>query len=391
MVDDTTRQQHAPWRRITTGVGRMAVTLAFVGVAVGAGVMAHGALSARAVQGDGPLPAPRTSIVPQVLHMEHTISLERRFTGQFEAPQEVALAFEEGGTIATVLVREGDRVEAGVVVATLDTRLLDADRVRLQASRAALAAQVELARRTNDRQTALLAEGHVTRQRVDETSLQLAQLNAAIAEIDAGIAALDVRLSKAEIRAPFAGVIGARVLDAGAVAGPGAAVVTLLEGGPARFRVGLAPDLAARLVPGIMVEIETASGPLAARLARLTPDLDATTRTRVALFDLAQSAVAPPSRTTGEVVISDEITAEGAWVPVSALRQGPRGSWVILTVDGTGDGATIQVEAAEVLHLDADRAFVRGSFADGTLFVPAGNHRIVPGERVRVISVAEAG
>jgi multidrug efflux pump subunit AcrA (membrane-fusion protein) len=99
-------------------------------------------------------------------------------------------------------------VSRGEVIARLDTRLLEAERARLSASRAALAAQVELARRTDARQQTLLAEGHVTQQRVDESSLLLAQLEAALAEVDAGIAAVDVRLSKAVLRAPFDGRIG---------------------------------------------------------------------------------------------------------------------------------------------------------------------------------------
>jgi multidrug resistance efflux pump len=61
----------------------------------------------------------------------------------------------------------------------------------------------------------------VTQQRVDETSLQLAQLEAALAEADAGIAAVDVRLSKAVLRAPFDGTGRRAPAGCGAVAGPG--------------------------------------------------------------------------------------------------------------------------------------------------------------------------
>jgi multidrug efflux pump subunit AcrA (membrane-fusion protein) len=134
----------------------------------------------------GPNPAPSTTVAADRIEIVDDLIVTRRFTGQFEPLQEVALGFEEGGTIAEVLVREGLGVSRGEVIARLDTRLLEADRARLSASRAALAAQVELARRTDARQQTLLAEGHVTQQRVDETSLLLAQLEAALAEADAG-------------------------------------------------------------------------------------------------------------------------------------------------------------------------------------------------------------
>lgn len=372
---DGVRRRVARFLRRT---GRVALTLTVIGAATGAGVAGYGALATRAAEVEGPAPAPRTIVAPEVLRMTGTVEVARRFTGQFEPAQEAPLGFEESGTIDAVLVREGDAVAAGDVLARLDTRLLAAERRRLEASRDALAAQVELSRRTNARQQTLLTEGHVTQQRVDETSLQLARLEASLAEVDAALAALDVRLAKSEIVAPFGGRIGARLLDAGAVAAPGAAVVTLLEDAPARFRVSLDPDLAARLAPGVEVEIETAGNRLSARLFELAPELDAATRGRVAFFDLYPGTTAPPARASGEVVLIEVLHERGAWVPVSALRQGPRGSWTLLVVEE----GQVRVEAAEVLHLDMGRAYVRGSFRDGALYLSGGTHRVVPGETV---------
>jgi len=370
-------------RGLVSGLGRVAVTLLFIGMAVAAGTAGYAALSDRTPQAAGPEPAPPTTVAPRSIEMIDELTVTRRFTGQFEAAQEVALGFEEGGTIAEVSVREGDVVAEGAVIARLDTRLLEAERARLAASRRALLAQAELARRTNARQESLLSEGHVTRQRVDETSLRLAELEAALAEADAGIAAIDVRVSKAEALTPFEGIIAARLLDAGAVAGPGAPIATLLEAGPARFRVAIDPALADTLEPGQSVEIMTGGRGLEARLAELSPELDAATRSRLAFFDVAPEAEAPPARSTGEVLLTETRAITGAWVPLSALWQGPRGTWTILIAEpGDAARATIATEAVEILHLDGDRAFVRGSFADGALFLPGGTHRVVPGEVV---------
>ncbi|MEL6550265.1 MAG: efflux RND transporter periplasmic adaptor subunit [Pseudomonadota bacterium] len=373
------------WRGAVAVTVRGVVTLGFFGLAVAAGVTAYGALTARAALSEAPEAAPPTTVRPIALTLVDSVTIERRFAGQFEAPQETVLGFEEPGTIAEVLVREGDVLEAGAVIARLDTRLLDAERTRLAASDAALAAQAELARRTNARQEALLAGGHVSAQRVDETSLLLTQLEASRAEIAAAVAALEVRRDKSVLRAPFAGRVAARALDTGAIVGPGTAVITLLETGPARFRAGLDPALAAGLAPGTRVEISAGAETYPAILGELAPGLDAATRSRIAFFDLPDGA-APPSGAAGEVRLEERVegnAAKGAWVPVSALRQGPRGTWQLLTV-AQGETPVIGTEAAEILHLDADRAFIRGSFTDGTLVLPAGTHRVVPGERVRI-------
>jgi RND family efflux transporter MFP subunit len=376
-------QTRSPLRRFFAGAGRVALTVAVIGAATGAGIAGYGILSARASETTGPEPAPRTTVATERLDIVDEVAVTRRFTGQFEAAQAAALGFEEGGTIADIMVREGDTVTRGTVIARLDTRLLRAERARLDASRTALMAQMELARRTNDRQSALLAEGHVTRQRVDETSLRLAELEAALAEADAGLAAIDVRLSKAEILAPFDGRVAARLLDVGAVAGPAAPVVTLLEDAPARFTVAIDPDLADRLEPGQSFTILAGGESLSASLADLSPELDAATRARVAYFDLAPGSDVPPARSTGEVQLTDTRDATGAWVPLAALWQGPRGSWTIMVAIAGADGAaTIATEAVEILHLDGDRAFVRGSFEDGARYIGGGTHRVVPGETV---------
>lgn len=229
-----------------------------------------------------------------------------------------------------------------------------------------------------------MVEGHVTQARVDETSLRLARLDASLAEAEAAIASLEVRLAKAVITAPFDGRVVSRQLDSGAVAGPGAPVLTLLETAPARFQVALDPALAARLEPGAEVVIETSQGRLPARLSDLAPDLDAATRSQMAFFDLAPGTAAPLARSTGDLILQETRVERGAWVPLSALRQGPRGAWTLLVVD---DGNRIAVEAAEILHLAQDRAYLRGTFDDGARYLPGGTHRVVPGE---IVALAEA-
>lgn len=134
-------------RHILQGVLRLGLTLLVIGAATGAGVVGYGALAARASMKEAPRPAAKTVVAPDILRMSETVTLSRRFTGQFQAAQEAVLGFEEGGTIADVRVREGAAVARGEVVARLDTRLLKAERTRLNASRAALEAQAELARR----------------------------------------------------------------------------------------------------------------------------------------------------------------------------------------------------------------------------------------------------
>ncbi|GIT93018.1 RND transporter MFP subunit [Jannaschia pagri] len=357
---------------------RTFVTLIVVAVAVAAGIVGYGALATRAAAVDEPAVLPPTSVRVASLTVQDTYLVTREVSGQVEAPQQVALALELGGTLAEVAVREGDTLAAGDVVARADIRALTAERARIQAGGDAIRAELDLAQRTNARQTELRSRGFATDQRVDDTSLTVARLEARLAEVEAGLEAIDVSLSKAEVRAPFAGTVGARLMDVGAVAGPGAPIVTLLEAGAQRFRVGLPPDLAANVSLGDEAEISVAGHTISGRLTRLSPDLDPATRSRTALFEVTSSDVTLAAGATGQIAVTQTLAGQGAWVPLSALRPGPGGSWTLLTVED----ARVTVEAATVLHLSGDRAYIRGTFADGTDYIPDGGHRVVPGQTV---------
>ncbi len=367
--------------RAVRAVLRLTLTLTVVVGAVLAVILAREALASQRTEADAPPAAPRTAVATGRIEMRSAYTVTRRFAGEFEPPQTTMLGFELGGSIAAVLVEEGDAVAEGQPLARVDTRLLAAERARLVAARDGLAAQAELARRTNVRQAELRTRGFASDQALDDSSLTLSRLEAGIAEAEAGIASVEVRLSKAEIAAPYAGRIGMRLMDDGAVAGPGAPVVSLLEDGPASFEVGLDPDLAARLTADTRMIVEGGGAARSARLVRLSPRLDPATRTRTAFLAVEGGAL-PPAGTTGEVVLAQEIAGAGAWVPVSALRPGPGGSWQILTV--TGEPPRIAVEAAEIVYAAGERAYVRGTFPDGAGYLTEGAHRVVPGETVRI-------
>lgn len=372
-------------RRVARLAGRMTLTLGIVALAGAAVVGGRGVLSERVEAKPAVTPAPAMPVAVARIEMRDGHVAERRFAGQFEAQQRTALAFKLPGTVAEVMVREGDAVAAGDAVARLDTRLLEAERSRLAASRAALEAQAERARRTAKRQAELRDRGFATDQAMDDISLDLVRLEAEIDAVDAEIDAARIDLDKAILRAPFPGTVSDRELDVGAVAGVGAPVVTLVEDAPPRFRAALDPALAARLVHGVDATIDTGAIVLPARLARLAPSLDPATRSRTAWFDVVIGPT-PPDLTTGEIALQEHVPGAGAWIPLAALRPGPQGSWTLLTVE---DGV-VGIEAAEVLHLDGDLAFVRGTFRDGASFLPGGTQRIVPGQAVAPLSEAAA-
>jgi RND family efflux transporter MFP subunit len=349
-------------------------------LALAAGLVAGGTglITARA-QDDTEAATALLPVAVAHLSVQDGYLVRARFTGQVEPAQQADLGFEAAGTLAEVLVDEGDSVAAGAVLARLDIRALQAQRAAQHAARQAAIARRDLARLTAERQDRLAASNVASAQRADEARFRLAEAEAQIAEIDAALLSLDIALSKSEITAPFAGAVAARLQDEGARLAPGAPVLQLHETAAPRLRIGLPEAQARSLTPGETVPVQIGGAPAIARFEALRPDVDPVTRTRAALFVLDGPAV---SGTLVTLEIDREVPGTGAWVPISALSEGLQGLWTIYLVD---EADTLRRDSVEILHATGTEAFVSGGFASGARFVPAGAHRIAPGQQVAPI------
>jgi HlyD family secretion protein len=128
------------------------------------------------------------------------LSLKVTGNGKIEATREARLTFGSGGKVAEILVKEGDRVNAGDVLARLDTDPLalaqNQSRMSLTQAQGSLV-QAQLAQKT--------AEYNLENTRNSADSLQLALLNAQIARdtaqanLDTGITAVDYYAIEAEL------------------------------------------------------------------------------------------------------------------------------------------------------------------------------------------------
>ena len=128
-------------------------------------------------------------------------------------------------------------------------------------------------------------------------------------------------------------------------------------------------------------------------VSAVLPELDAATRTRTVVLQLAESAtgqVVPAQVARMEVVEATEIP--GYWLPTNALTQGTRGLWSVYAVqrDEEQEGDKLDRRYVEVIHSESDRTFVRGTLQPGDRIVTSGSHRLVPGQPVTVASAARA-
>ena len=365
-----------------------------VGLAAAAVMIGVTTIQMRAEEKPSVDPSPLAVVDVFTPEWETGYDVERSFVGRLEPARSTDLAFELSGTVREVRVDEGDLVEEGDVIAVLDTRTLEADRRRQVANRQAAESDRELASLTLNRRQLLKDNGHVSAQLLDEARLTLSRLDATIAQIDAAIDTIDINLDKAVLKAPFSGRVGQRLLDDGATASPATPVLRLLESSRPAVRIGLSPEVVDRLDRSHSYDIQISGRTFKAGLAALRPDLQTRTRTIETLFELDTPEATPAFGRLAELSIVERVETEGAWVPVSALKEGPRGLWTVLTVAEDVNQAApspayvVVREAVEVLHAEEGRAFVRGTLTSDSRIVRDGVHRVVVGQAV---DLAKAG
>ncbi len=369
-------------QRLIRGVATLLVTTAVVAVAGFTTWQGSTLLANRAAAVEKPAPTELIAVSVSPIVASDGYSVERSFTGQIEAPQTADISFEQGGTLKSVLVDEGDAVSKGDIIAQLDDRLLKADIDRLLASKKALQAQSELARLTDERQAELRKKGFASAQTADQSRLSVVELNARIAELDASILAAEIRFEKTVVRAPFEGRINTRSVDPGNAVGATQTIVSMVDDGPAVFRVGIAPSLAQQLKPGQTVQITFDDLQHDATIISILPQIDPVTRTRIVRAQL-DTGVDLAFGMTGAMALSESIETPGSWIPLTAIEDGVRGLWTIKTIS---DSETPQVElqAVELIHADGKRAYVRGTFDADDRYINEGVHRVVSGQHVRV-------
>src|SRR5437762_1907672 len=139
-------------------------------------------------------------------------------TGQIEAIQSIELRPEVSGRITDILVREGQEVGQG-------TPLFKVDDAELKAQAAQAEAERQLARQALERTKQLIT------QNASSTSA-LEQAEAKSRGADANDDLLKMRLDRTLVCAPFAGVIGRRLVSIGTYVSPQPPLISLQSVNP---------------------------------------------------------------------------------------------------------------------------------------------------------------
>jgi multidrug efflux pump subunit AcrA (membrane-fusion protein) len=211
--------------------------------------------------------------------------------------------------------------------------------------------------------------------------------------VAATIKVLEVDLERSTLKAPFAGAILSRWADEGAVVGVGERILRLIEDQNLEAHVGVPAQATAGLTQGQTYEIEIGGETQEARLRTLLSEINSSTRTVTAIFELSAATKKTRVGELARLKMIAQTEATGFWLPISALAEGRRGLWSAYALEPEGTDPTVRkvsLRELQLLYSDENRAFVRGTLRDGELLVASGLHRLVPGLWVRMVDSDES-
>lgn len=248
-----------------------------------------------------PLPAEARTLTVKTARTASPVEV----VGTVASERWVNLSARLPATIQTMLVKAGDAVTNGQVLATLDDR-------DLREQLAAAEAQFNQADVEFNRTMQLFEKGATTDQAKVAARTGLDAARARFQQVQ-------VMLSYAVIRSPLEGVVTDRRFEAGDLVAPGQVVASVYDPKVMRFEAPVPVRLLPRftLNQGVAVSLDGVAGPVPGVVREIVSEIDPLTRTRKVKIALAPQAALLPG-TYGRIVVEGE-THEAIWVPLTAV------------------------------------------------------------------------
>jgi len=380
-------------RKSTPSTHRPGARRAAVLIALAAALLAAGCGRTRTSAPGGP------AVPVQIGRAKRqTLPITQSAIGAVQTLRTVAVKSQVDGVIARIHFREGDEVQAGDLLITLDRRPFENNLNSARADLANARAQAEHAGVEAVRYQQLDQQQAISKEQLSQLLTDVETTKAQVQAKEAAVANAELLLGYTEIHAPIAGRTGQLNLHEGALVKANDAGFTLVTinqlspiavayAVPEASLASLRAALAAGVVPVTASPHDGVGTPAEGRLDFIDNAVDSTTGTILlkAVFANADRALWPGQFVDIATRLGEE--ANAVLVPAAAVQTGQHGSQIfVMKPDHTVDLREVQIgrsaDGLTVIHsgVQADEIVV----TDGQL-------RLVPGARVEPRRLAAPG
>lgn len=279
----------------------------------------------KAASSSGPEAATNTSLIElgasdviTAQKMDMTVGLP--ISGSLKASQSALIKARVAGELMDLVVREGDQVKAGQIIARIDPTEYQARERQAKQQADAAQAQVETAQKQYDNNKALVDQGFISQTALQNSAFTL---NGAKATHMAALAGLDVArkaLDDATVRSPIDGQVSQRLAQPGERVAPDARIVEVVNLTQLEIEAALPAADASQVRVGMKakLKVEGLEEPLQAKVLRISPAAQAGSRSVMVYLGV-----------TGDEGLRQGLFAEGSLgtrsiqalaVPLSSVR-----------------------------------------------------------------------
>jgi RND family efflux transporter MFP subunit len=297
--------------------------------------------------------------------------------GSVLSREDARVAGEQDGRVISV-AEVGEQIERGDALARLDDTMLQLIEQDGLANIKRIEAQLDYARKQEQRFDELQSQNSVPVTQIDEARSQRQVLEADLVRAEVTLEQTRHRRRMAVVRAPFDGVVAERFIQAGEYLTTGAPVVRLVNTAELEVSARAPVTLAPRLKAGDPVSVRDDDALIDAHIRSVVPVGDEASRqieVRVALGDTDWSI-----GTAVQVALPNAAPRQVVAVPRDALILRTNTSYVVKV----GDDDTIQRVTVDTGASHNGMVEIRGDIEPGDRLVIRGGERLQAGQAVTV-------
>ncbi|MBT8277193.1 MAG: efflux RND transporter periplasmic adaptor subunit [Bacteroidia bacterium] len=255
---------------------------------------------------------------------QHFIEIQ----GNVETNQNVIIYPEYQGVLTRVLVKEGDRVRKGQVLARIDDGGLGSQLSQLKV-------QEELARTTFERQERLW-------QQKIGSEIQYLQAKANYEATSNSVKQLESQLGKTSVQAPFSGIIDDVITDQGTVVSPGQALFRIVNLNDMFIKAEVPERYIKSIVPGkeVSISLPILGESVASKVRQTGNYINPNNRAFTVEVDVPNTTGNIKPNLTARLKINDYTNENAILIPLSVISENAEGEqYVYMAVKGdTGNG-----------------------------------------------------
>jgi HlyD family secretion protein len=384
-IDDVTLARRRKRRNIILAAAAVLAIIIVAAVLFGRGKSGDETKVAVNVEGGGQGngQTPRVSvIVPGRQQIVREISATGSLAARRDMPVGVA---GEGGMVTRVLVEPGQWVGAGQTLAVIERSVQSQEAQQLAASIQVARADARLAQQELERAQALVSRGFVSKADVERRIATRDAANARVRVAEAQLGAARARIGRLDVRAPAAGLVLARNVEAGQiVSGGSGALFRIAQGGELELRARLSQEDLARVSIGVPATVTPVGSTqsFTGHVWQVSPMIDPQTRQGDARIAVAYNNILRPGGFASAVIRAGAIDAP--LLPESAVQSDDKGNYVYI-VDQNNQTVRRDITVGDVS--DEGVAVMSGLNGNERIVQSAGAF-LNPGQKVRPIRAA---